>query len=468
MEVHEMQRWAAAKLGPKGEHLRQMSPDDTERLIHELHTHQIELEMQNDELRRAQEALDESHERYADLYHSAPVGYLTLDAKGVILEANRTIAGMLNQDIEELKGSPLAQFIAHDDQDTFYRLQINLKENNQREDSQAQSCELRLRIAQGYACWMKLDCNATFDGNGDLAKIRVSLNDISERKRAEGLLQQAHDTLESQVTKRTADLQAALRKLDKEIEERKHAEAAEKRHMLETARISRINAMGEMMSEIAHELNQPLAAISIYSDTCSRILESGSQDRESILEALRDIYSQAQRAGLIIKRIREFIGRNEIQLEKMCLDKLFQEVFRLVDLEIRWHGVEMRVEMPNPSAVVKADKILIEQVIINLVRNAVEAMESTPQDERRMVFRTVSHDQDVVISLQDNGQGFSEDDRETMFDPFITTKANGLGMGLAICDSIIEAHEGHLWAKTNNEGGASFFFTLPIHQGEVE
>jgi PAS domain S-box-containing protein len=462
MEVEDLHHWATAKLKREGKHLRKMSPDDIQNLLRELHTHQMELELQNEELRRAQEALDESHKRYADLYHSAPVGYLTLDADGVILDANRTIAVILELETNDLIGWPLIQFIAHDDQDTFYRLRVSLKESNQEEDSQAQSCELRLRVAQGYARWMKLDCNASFDENGYLARIRVSLNDISERKRADGLLQKAHDTLESQVTKRTADLQAALRKLDKEVEERRHAEALEKQHMLETTHIGRVNTMGEMISEIAHELNQPLAAIAIYSDACSRLLENGCEDKESILEALKDINKQAQRAGLIISRIREFIGRNEIKLEKTRLDNLFQGAFKLLELEIRWHGIEMQIHMENPVSVVEADKILIEQVIINLMRNALEAMESTPKSDRKLIFRTVSRGQHVEISMQDSGSGFCKQDTQSIFDPFITTKATGLGMGLAICDSIIEAHGGRIWAETSKDGGAIFSFSLPV------
>lgn len=232
--------------------------------------------------------------------------------------------------------------------------------------------------------------------------------------------------------------------------------------MFETARIAQINTIGIMIIEIAHELNQPLTAISNYSDACTRLLESGGEQREQIIEALQAISHQAQRAGLIISRIREFVGRNKINQEEIGINVLLLKVMRLIELEIRSHGIEVQSHLVDPEPIVTVDNILIEQVILNLIRNSIEAMESTPKAERKLTIRTFVHNANVEISLTDRGSSLVEDDIDRLFDPFVTTKSQGFGMGLAICASIIKAHDGCLWAETNPEGGAIFHFTLPI------
>lgn len=301
--------------------------------------------------------------------------------------------------------------------------------------------------------------NRTFE----LMQANMKLQDeINEHKLTEQELQHHHDHLEELVNERTEELKNTLLQLDNEIQENRHAESTEKKHIMEAAHIARINTMGEMITEIAHELNQPLAAISIYSDACVRLLESGNPDQEEIVGALQQINNQAIRADQIIKRIREFVRRKEPRLGDLDINELVQEVMHLVEIETRWYGIELQVFLSDPLPNVLADRILIEQVILNLVRNAVEAMESIPENRRKLVIRTAWNSTGVELSVLDTGHGFSALDENSVFGAFVTSKENGVGMGLAICKSIIESHDGHLWAESNPDGGAIFHFILPV------
>ncbi len=160
--------------------------------------------------------------------------------------------------------------------------------------------------------------------------------------------------------------------------------------------------------------------------------------------------------------MREFARRKETRLVDMDINELVKEVMHMIQIDTRWHGVELQVLMSDPLPEVSADRILIEQVILNLVRNAIEAMESMPEGKRKLRIRTVGNGTSVEVSVLDTGHGFSELDEAGVFEPFVTTKANGVGMGLAICTSIINSHGGRLWAESNPEGGAVFHFALPV------
>lgn len=291
--------------------------------------------------------------------------------------------------------------------------------------------------------------------------------EIDERKKTERKLQHHREHLEELVTERTQKLSTALLRLDKEIEERKQAEAAEKKHMMEAAHFSRLNTMGEMITEISHELNQPLAAISIYSDACLRLLKSENAQQNDIINAMQDIDAQAKRADSVLKRVREFARRREIRLDNMDVNELVREVTHLIEIEARWHGVELQIMMSDPLPKISADRILIEQVILNLVRNAIEAMNSTPDGKRKLCIRTINKGTSIVVSVMDTGPGLHGVNKASVFEPFVTTKTNGVGMGLSICASIIDSHGGSMWTESNPEGGAVFCFALPAKHIDI-
>lgn len=248
-----------------------------------------------------------------------------------------------------------------------------------------------------------------------------------------------------------------------DITDRLAIEALDRKRLLEIAHISRLSTMGEMASEIAHELNQPLAAITIYSDACRRILMSGKDNKEKIIQSLSDISTQAERAGDVIRRIREFTSKKLLDRTKLDFNELVQSALQLLAVEIRSHNVKLALKLANDLPAISVDKILIEQVIFNLARNALEAMDDVEPSLRKLRVQTLlTRSNEIEVSIHDSGPGLKKDSGSYVFEAFYTTKDNGMGMGLAISQSIIESHHGRLWYTQNNHGGTTFCFTLPL------
>lgn len=220
---------------------------------------------------------------------------------------------------------------------------------------------------------------------------------------------------------------------------------------------SRLTTMGEMASSLAHELNQPLTAISNYSMAAVAMLKSGNANEERLLEALEKAARQAERAGKIISRIREFVKRSEPRRQRVTVHRIIENAVGFADIDARKRQVSIRQRMPEHIPDVLADPILIEQVLLNLLKNGVEAMENSEHRELNLVISDQSPI--VEIAVIDRGHGLR--DPERLFEPFYSTKSEGLGMGLNICRTIIESHHGRLWAEANPEGGTIFRFTLP-------
>ncbi|KAB0612553.1 PAS domain-containing sensor histidine kinase [Castellaniella defragrans] len=239
-------------------------------------------------------------------------------------------------------------------------------------------------------------------------------------------------------------------------ERRKHEE--ESRVQQEKAQLtSRLTTMGEMASSLAHELNQPLTAISNYNMAAVAMIKSGKASTESLLQALEKASQQAERAGKIISRIREFVKRSEPRRQAVGLARIVENAVGFADIDARKRRIEIVQNLPEPMPEVMADPILIEQVLLNLLKNGVEAMEHS--ECRSLHVRITDQHPQVEIAVIDRGHGLRNPDR--LFEPFYSTKSEGLGMGLNICRTIIESHHGRLWASPNPEGGTIFRFTLP-------
>lgn len=229
------------------------------------------------------------------------------------------------------------------------------------------------------------------------------------------------------------------------------------------ARTSRLITMGEMASTLAHELNQPLAAIANYSMGCVTRLQSGEYRQEDILGAMQKASAQAERAGKIIRRIRDFVRKSEPRRAPVALAEVMEDALGIAEIETRKGGVRLAVDVPADLPAVFADRIMVEQVILNLIRNGVEAMADTPGNQRLLEVKARSQAGRMVqVSVADRGHGIGEADLERLFKPFFTTKSEGMGMGLNICRSIIEFHSGRLWVEPNAGGGTIFHFTLPM------
>jgi two-component system sensor kinase FixL len=219
--------------------------------------------------------------------------------------------------------------------------------------------------------------------------------------------------------------------------------------------------MGEMASALAHELNQPLSAIANYMKGGRRLLETGSAESAKLLpEAMDKAAEQALRAGQIIRRLRDFVARGESERRVEDLRKLIEEASALALVGAKDRGVRVAYQFDPKIGFVLADKVQIQQVILNLIRNALEAMESC--DRRELVVSTAPAPQNLVaISVSDTGTGISAEVSAQLFQPFVTTKRKGMGVGLSISRTIVEAHGGSIAAQPNPEGGTLFSFTLP-------
>jgi PAS domain S-box-containing protein len=248
-----------------------------------------------------------------------------------------------------------------------------------------------------------------------------------------------------------------------DITDRKNIEEERRQQLQRLQQTSRLITMGEMASSLAHELNQPLAAIANYSNGCVQRLEAGAYRNDELLEAMRKASHQAERAGKIIRRVRDFVRKSEPNRSWVLLEQIVDDVVGFADIEARKSSVRIRSEIEPGMPPVYVDGIMVEQVLLNLIKNAVEAMQQTPYPERRLRIAVRSNDQGFAeLSVIDRGHGVSVDAQERMFEPFYTTKSEGMGMGLNICRTIIEFHNGRLWVETNPEGGTIFRFTLPF------
>ena len=287
-----------------------------------------------------------------------------------------------------------------------------------------------------------------------------------EQKRAKESLRHARDALDAKVQERTAELKRANEQLQSEIAERELAEEGLIRAQAEIARIARITTMGELAASIAHELNQPLGSIVMSGDACLRWLTAKPPNLDEVLQAVEAIIRDGTRASSVLVRIRGLLRRGERLRERSDINDIIGEVIALSDGELRRSGASLRTEMPGNLPPVVVDRVLLQQVILNLMMNAVEAMRAVSDRARVLRIRTEEQPSgSIVVLVQDSGVGLDPKHSSRMFEAFYTTKAEGIGMGLAISRSIIEAHGGRLWAVANDGPGSTFCFTLPIDKG---
>ena len=233
----------------------------------------------------------------------------------------------------------------------------------------------------------------------------------------------------------------------------------------ELVHVSRLTAMGEMASSLAHELNQPLSAITSYLRGAATLLKAEQVDKSRIREALDRSADQALRAGDIIKRLREFVAKGETEQSIENPATLLEEAAALALVGAREQGVRVSLRCNRDLPDIVVDKIQIQQVALNLIRNAIEAMETAVR--RELTIEVVRKDSFAFFSVADTGTGIAPEIAQHLFQPFVTSKANGMGVGLSICRTIIEAHGGRINARANDGGGTVFEFTLPFAEPEA-
>ena len=247
----------------------------------------------------------------------------------------------------------------------------------------------------------------------------------------------------------------------RDLSERQEADARLQELQSELVHVSRLTAMGEMASTLAHELNQPLSAIANYMKGSRRILEESNDDRSMLLrEAMDKAAEQAMRAGQIIRRLRDFVARGETDRQLESVPKLIEEASALALVGAKELGIWSRFEFDRRAESVLVDKVQIQQVLLNLIRNSIDAMSASNRREL-LISSSLAPEDMIKIEVSDTGAGLSPEVAAQLFQPFFTTKPQGMGVGLSICKTIVESHGGQIGCRPNPNGGAIFHFTLP-------
>ena len=285
--------------------------------------------------------------------------------------------------------------------------------------------------------------------------------ETSELKQAKSEIKRLNDELERRVMERTQELAAANEGMRKEMIERQHAEEALLEAQVELVRVTRALDMGELVVTIAHEVNQPLTAIVTNGNFCLRRLEGLTPNLDELGAAIAEIVSDGTRASAVISRIRGLLMKGSLRRTELDINRIIQDVRMLLRTELTRGRVSVRTDLAPGLPRVAGDQVQLQQVLINLIMNAVEAMRLPAERPRRLLIRSAKSADGVLVQVQDSGPGIEPGLADRIFEPFFTTKAEGLGMGLSISHSIIESHGGHLSLASSSEG-ALFEFILPV------
>jgi len=611
-----IQKQAEAMLSKSGTDLARMSNADIEKLLFEFQAHQIELELQNEELKRAHQELSASRDDFARIYNLSPVAYLTLNEQGIIKKANMAAAQLLGCTTEALVNKKLGKFIHPSDQDNYYyyihdlvkeknNQILNAKlvaKNNTSIHSECQGftlygcsrsfcsninpftyVELRGAVNNNYKNDIEIclaiqdvteykhtqetisclnekleqkileQTSALIESNLDLTKkveeLKHSKHQLWEREAKlnaifnasiEGIItidtsgtilstntavetifgyseeeligcsfnklmppsqsrKQGHD-LNSYLQTKVPNVIGLIREIDgmrkdgsvvpldislvefsidganyftgivRDVSLRKHQEQQEKEHLEELAHVARLCLMGEMGSGIAHEVNQPLTAIANYTQACLRFIGAENPDLDQLGEILFKIHQQALKAGRIIHRMKDFVSSRKIYRTETGINTLVENAVSLCATDFKQNNIKLELDLAKNLPDITIDDVQIEQVLLNLIRNSIDALKGMPQKTLRQVLiqtRMKSHNQ-IEIKVNDNGSGIDEAQKAKILTPFFTTKPTGMGMGLSISRSIIEAHEGVLTFNSKPEEGTSFYFSLPVKRKSNE
>jgi C4-dicarboxylate-specific signal transduction histidine kinase len=258
------------------------------------------------------------------------------------------------------------------------------------------------------------------------------------------------------------------RGVGRHITERKRAEEALRSAQAELAHANRVATMGQLTASIVHEVSQPIAATVLNAQAALRWLGAQPPNLNEVRQILNQITDDSTRAGDIIDRIRALIKKAPPRKEGLEINEAILEVIALTRGEVLQNGVSVRTQLAEGLPLIQADRVQLQQVILNLIVNAVEAMSGASEGARELLISTGGDASNgVLVSLRDSGPGLDPASLGRLFDAFYTTKSSGLGMGLSICHSIIEAHGGRIWAVANEPRGAAFHFTLPLKQDEA-
>ncbi|HSD42211.1 MAG TPA: PAS domain S-box protein [Burkholderiales bacterium] len=370
--------------------------------------------------KRAEAALRQSEKQYRLLVENQTELILTLGRIGVVRFASPSYRQLFGADAADVVGRPLALEVHEDDRETTARAWQAAWA-----PPYSTSMENRVLTPRGWV-WLAWSIRAVRDERAAAApdEVVAVARDVTDRHRAEEQARQ---------------------------------------HLQSLAHVARVSSMGEMASAIAHEVNQPLTAIANYVYACMRLLRSGASTQGEALQVMQRVATEAERAGEVVRKMRSFVRGEEGQVSAVDANFLATEVLRLATPEARQSGVELVPALDSGLPEVCADSIQIQQVLLNLVRNAVEAIVAGGARERTVRIETARGEPGCVeLRVSDTGPGLAPESLEKVFEPFYTTKADGIGIGLALSRSIADAHGGRLWATGAPGRGATFHLSLPI------
>lgn len=368
---------------------------------------------------RLYRALQQTEAKWRSLVTNAPDTIFTVDIDGTILYLNHTISTL---GIEDIIGSSIFKYMSQTDVPKATKI---LKEVFATGKPQVMITEAR--SAEGNNALYSCRVGAMVSGGETIAAMVIA-TDITQQKQAE-----------QELVRRRAEL----------------------------AHLSRLSTMGELAAELSHELNQPLAAINNYTNGCIRRIRSGTTSLEKLIEPLEETSRQAQRASETIKRLRRHVQKSEIEYKPLDINVVIENSISLLEHEIQRNSTALHLELsPGPLEAI-GDAIQIEQVLVNLLLNAIEAMSEVPPKDRMLLIQSDrDNENNLVITVTDNGIGLKKEEEKSIFEIFYTTKQKGLGVGLSISQTIIEAHGGRLYPR-RNKTGTSFIITLPLINGDT-
>ncbi len=605
-----IRKQAEIMLSKSGTDLRLMSSADIESLLFEFQVHQIELELQNEELKSAHQELSASRDDFARLYNLSPVAYLTLNEQGIIKRANMAAAELLGFSKEALVNKKLGKFIHPSDQDNYYFFihDLVMEKNDQILNAQLvnNNSVSRYPECQGFTLigcprpfcshnnqitYVEL-CGTVYHNNKNDLQICLAIQDITEHKHTQETISCLNEKLEQKILEQTSALIESNLDLTRKIEElnhskhqlwereaklnaifnasiegiitidgsgtilstnsavetifgysekeligclfnklmspsqrknqghdlksylqakapsvigqirevegmhrdgslipldmtlvefsidganyftgivrdvslRKHQEQQEKVHLDELAHVARLCLIGEMGSGIAHEVNQPLTAIANYTQACLRFIGAENPDLDQLGQILFKIHQQALKAGQIIHRMKDFVSSRKRYCTVTDINTLVEDAVSLCASDFKQNNISLELDLAKNLPDVTIDNVQIEQVLLNLIRNSIDALIDLPQaTQRHVLIQTYMKGlNQIEIKVYDNGSGIDEAEKEKILTPFFTTKSTGMGMGLSISRSIIEAHDGILSFNSKPEEGTTFYFTLPV------
>jgi PAS domain S-box-containing protein len=420
------------------EDLEAMSPEAVRQALHELRVHQIELEMQNEELRRTQLELEDARARYFDLYDLAPVGYCTIGENWLIQEANLTIATLLGVSRHALVKSRVSPFIIKDDQDIYYKCFTQLFKTDA-----PQECELRMVKKDGTAFWARLMATIAQDADG-CAVCRMTLNDITGRKQIEAELQKHREHLEELVKQRTVEL----------AESRDQAQVANR-------------AKSVFLANMSHELRTPLTAILGFSELMARDPANHRQTKDKLGIILRSGEHLLALINDILEISRIEAGQVEIKCSDVNLGKMVRDVISMMQGRAKAKGLSLVLEQSSdfPHSV-NTDPVKFRQILLNLVGNAIKFTDAG-QITIRLLAKTTPTGQVLTVEVHDTGIGISQGDMDCVFHPFEhagTRMHEGAGLGLAISRQYVQMLSGNISVDSKRGKGSCFRFTIPVGQ----